>query len=53
MSLGRAVDVQKNQECRRLLVVADEVRHQDIKDVIVDRNGLVKARHPEKLTLYR
>jgi hypothetical protein len=32
----------------RLAVVADEVAHENIEDVIVDRDPLVKSGHREK-----
>jgi predicted enzyme related to lactoylglutathione lyase len=34
-----------DEECRRFLIVSDNITHQHIKDVIIDRHGLMEARH--------
>ena len=39
------VKVEVNQIRRGLLVVTDDVSHQDIEDVVVDGDGLAKSRH--------
>ena len=38
-----SVEMEKNQIRGRFLIVADQIAHQDIKDVVVDRNDLLKA----------
>jgi len=43
-SCGLGVKVQINEIRRRLLVVADQIAHQHIDDVIVNGNGLFEAR---------
>ena len=49
-SLTCRLSVEKdiNEICRRLAIVPDDVAHQDIEDVIVDRNGSAKTRHERK-----
>ena len=42
---GLAVKVQINQIGGRLLIVTDQIAHQDVENVIVDGNGLFEARH--------
>ena len=42
---GLAVKIQVNQVCGWLLIVSDQIAHQDVENVIVDRNGLAKPRH--------
>jgi hypothetical protein len=34
-----------NQECGRLLIVSDNIAHEHIQNVIIDRHGLMEARH--------
>ena len=34
-----------DQECGRLLIVSDDIAHQHIQNVIIDRDGLMEARH--------
>ena len=41
---GLAVEMQVNKIRGRLAVVPDDIAHQDVDDVIVDRNGLAKKR---------
>jgi hypothetical protein len=36
-----------------LLIVSDDIAHQHIEDVIIDRHGLMEARHNCILVLYR
>ena len=33
------------EECRRLLIMSDDIAHEHIQDVIIDGHGLVEARH--------
>ena len=47
VSCGVAVKVQGNQKRGRLLIVPDQIAHQDIQNVVVDGNGLFEARHGE------
>ena len=43
---GRAaVEVKINKVGGRLAIVADDVAHQNVEDVVVDGNGLAEARH--------
>ena len=42
------VEMEINKICRRLTIVADDVPHQNVENVIVDRNGFAKPRHDEK-----
>jgi hypothetical protein len=44
-SSGLAIKVQINQEGGRLLIVADQITHQDVENVIVNWNGFAKSRH--------
>ena len=43
-----SVKMKINEIRRRLAIVPDDVAHQDIEDVIVDRNGSAKTRHEGK-----
>ena len=53
MSLcGRAVKVEINQKGRRLLIVADEIAHQHVKDVVVHWNCAAKPRHAGRFGLF-
>jgi hypothetical protein len=45
---GTAGKIKVNEEGGRLLIVSDNVTHEDIENVIVDRDGLVKTRHGEE-----
>jgi hypothetical protein len=45
VSSGLAIKVQINQEGGRLLIVADQITHQDVENVIVNWNGFAKSRH--------
>ena len=42
---GQAEKIKVNKIGGRLAIVADDVAHQDVEDVIVDGNGLAEARH--------
>jgi len=53
LASGAAGKIKIDQECRRLLIVSDDIAHQDIEDVIIDRHGLMEARHNCILVLYR
>jgi hypothetical protein len=45
LALCGVVETQIHEKRRRLAIVADQVAHQDVENVIVDRNGVAKARH--------
>lgn len=40
-----AVKIEINQVRGRLLIVPDQIAHQDIENVVVDGNSLFEARH--------
>ena len=42
---GAAGKKKVNEKCRWLLIVTDDITHQDIEDVVVYRNSLAKTRH--------
>ena len=42
---GAAGKIKVNEEGRRLLVMPDDVAHEHVENVIINRNGSVKARH--------
>jgi len=42
---GAAGEIQINQEGCRLLIMADDIAHEHVENVIINRNGSVKARH--------
>ena len=42
---GLAIEMQINEISGRLSIVPDNVSHQDVEHVIVNRNGFVEARH--------
>ena len=46
---GQAEEVEINEIRRRFLIVPDDVAHQDIDDVIIDRDRLAKSRHRRSL----
>jgi hypothetical protein len=46
---GLAVKIQINQISRWMLIVSDQIAHQDIQNVIVNGNGLLEARHSERM----
>src|SRR5438874_1441047 len=45
LARGPAEKMKINEICRRLAIVADDVAHQNVEDVIVDGNGLAESRH--------
>jgi hypothetical protein len=42
---GLAIKTQINQISSWLLIVPDEIAHQDVEDVVVDGNAFAKSRH--------
>ena len=44
---GLAVEIEVNEIRGGLLIVSDDIAHQDIEDVIVNGDGLAEARHQE------
>jgi ABC-type phosphonate transport system ATPase subunit len=42
---GAAGKKEINQEGRRLLIMPDDIAHERVENVIIDRNGSVKASH--------
>lgn len=44
VSCNLAVKMQINQVGSQLLVVADQIAHEHVEDIIVDGNGLLEAR---------
>ena len=44
LSCNLAVKMQINQIGSRLLIMADQIAHEHVEDVIVDGNGLLEAR---------
>ena len=44
-----AIKVEVNHKRGRLLIVPDQIAHQHIEHVIVDRNGLSETRHQERM----
>ena len=47
---GLAIEMEINQIGGGFLIVADQIAHQDIKDVVVDRNDLLKAGISKRLS---
>ncbi len=47
---GLGVKRKINQIGRRLLIVTNQITHQDVEHVIVDSDGLLKTRHGETMT---
>ena len=45
---GAAGKKKVNEKCRWLLIVTDDITHQDIEDVVVYRNSLAKTRHEDE-----
>ena len=45
---GAAGKIKVNEEGGRLLIMADDIAHEYVENVIIDRNGLVEARHARK-----
>ena len=50
---GAPGKIKIDEECRRLLIVSDDIAHQHIEDVIIDRHGSMEARHIASCMLYR
>ena len=49
VSRSLAVEVQVNHKRRRRLIVPDQIAHEYIQDVIVDRNGAFETRHGRRM----
>ena len=49
VSCGMAVKVQVNDKSGGLLIVPDQITHQHIQHVIVDRDGAFEARHSKRM----
>ena len=47
---GAAGKIKVNQEGGRLLIMPDDIAHEHIENVIVNRNGSVEARYPHILS---
>jgi len=45
LASGASGKIKIDQECRRLLIVSDDIAHQHIQNVVIDRDGLMEARH--------
>jgi hypothetical protein len=45
---GAAGKIKVNEEGRRLLIMPDDIAHEYVENVIIDRNGSVEARHARK-----
>jgi len=45
LASGPAAKIEIDEECRRLLIVSDNIAHEHVQDVIIDRHGLMEARH--------
>lgn len=50
LASGASGKIKIDEECRRLLIVSDDIAHQHIQNVIIDRHGLMETRH--NLILY-
>ena len=44
---GAPGKIKIDEECRRLLIMSDDIAHQDIEDVVIDLNCLTEAGHVE------
>ena len=53
LASGASGKIKIDQECRRFLIVSDDIAHEHIQDVIIDRHSLVEARHNRILMLHR
>lgn len=49
LARGAAVKKQIDEKCSRLLIVADDVAHENIENVIINWNDLFRARHAVSL----
>jgi len=45
LASGAAGKIKIDEKCRRLLIVSDDIAHQHIQNVIIDRHSLTEARH--------
>ena len=45
LASGTTGKIKIDEECRRLLIVADNITHQHIQNVIINRDGLMETRH--------
>jgi len=45
LSLSRPVEVQIDEKGTRLLIVSDQIAHQNIQNIVVDRDTLAETRH--------
>jgi len=45
LPLSLAVEIEIYQKSGGLVIVADQIRHQHIQNIIVDGNGFAKSRH--------
>ena len=45
LASGAPGKIKIDEECRRLLIMSDDIAHQDIEDVVIDRHGLMEAWH--------
>ena len=45
---GAAGKIKVTEEGRRLLIMPDDIAHEYVENVIIDRNGSVEARHARK-----
>jgi hypothetical protein len=46
---GLAIKVQINQISSGFLIVADQISHQDVENIVVDGNGPFEARHAKRM----
>ena len=54
LASGAPGKIKIDEECCRFLIVSDNIAHQHVQDVIIDRHDLTKARHKIALwMLYR
>ncbi len=44
LASGAAGKIEIDEECRRLLIVSDNIAQEHVQDVIIDRHGLMEAR---------
>ena len=45
LASGAPGKIKIDQECGWLLIVSDDIAHQHIQDVVINRDGLMEARH--------
>jgi hypothetical protein len=45
LASGTPGKIKIDEECRWLLIVADNITHQHVQNVIIDRDGLMETRH--------